>query len=127
MRTTYLIAAALVLAIEVVIATFVHDSLVRPFAGDALAVFLVYLTLRGATPLGAVASAGVAFGIAVAIEFSQLFHLLHGLGLDHDRIARIVLGGTFDPRDFAAYAAGAGGALLWEILRRGAKGSDATT
>jgi hypothetical protein len=99
-------AAILVLLIEIVIAAFVHDAFVRPHLGDSLAVVLVYLTLRAATPLDIRWSAATAFAIACAIEFGQLFHAADMLGLGHYRVARVVLGTGFDPADFLAYAGG---------------------
>ncbi len=47
----YAALTALLLAIEVVIALFVHDAIVRPYVGDALAVILVYTGLRAVTRL----------------------------------------------------------------------------
>ncbi len=40
-RKGYALAAAILLAIEILIALFVRDRLVRPYLGDALAVALV--------------------------------------------------------------------------------------
>lgn len=117
MRPGYLIAAGALFAVEAGIAAFVHDSFIRPFAGDALAVALVYLVLRAAPPLRVGPAVAAAFCIASVIEFSQLFHLLARLGLGGNRLLRIVLGGTFDLKDFAAYAAGAVAILLIEAIR----------
>jgi len=106
MRRHYALAAAAIFAVEVLIALFVHDGLVRPFLGDTLAVILVYLALRAATPLSVPAAAASAVAIAFLIEFGQYFGLLHMLGLAADPLARIVLGTGFDPQDFLAYLAG---------------------
>ena len=48
-------ATILVLMLEVVIALFVHDRIIRPYLGDSLAVVLVYLGGRAVTPLGGLA------------------------------------------------------------------------
>lgn len=118
-RPGYAAAAALVFAIEVLIALFVHDRFVRPHLGDSLAVILVHLTLRAVTPLRPVPAATVAFIIACMIEGGQYIGILSRLGLDHVAVARVVLGTGFDPTDFLAYAAGALAALAGEaILRR---------
>jgi hypothetical protein len=106
MRITYALAAAAVFAVEVLIALFVHDAFVRPFLGDTLAVILVYLALRAATPLGVPAAAASAVAIAFLIELGQYIGLLHMLGLAANPVARVVLGTGFDPRDFLAYLAG---------------------
>jgi hypothetical protein len=80
-------------------------------------VVLVYLGLRWLTPMRPLPTAALALAIAAVIELAQLFHLLAALGLEGNRLARTVLGGVFDPKDLAAYAAGAALALVVERLR----------
>ena len=67
-RSHYALAALAVFALEVVIALFVNDAFVRPFVGDALAVILVYLGLRAATPLRPRVALGAALGVALGAE-----------------------------------------------------------
>lgn len=107
LRPSYLAVAILLFAIEVLIALFVHDNIVRPYVGDVLAVALVYAALRVMTPLGVLPAVATTLAIALAIEVAQALHLLNALGLAENRIARTVLGGVFDWADLAAYAAGA--------------------
>ena len=109
------------LAIELAIALFLNDPIIRPYVGDALAVVLVYAGLRAVTRLAVAPATLVAFAIAVAIEFSQYFHLLKAIGLDHNRFARMILGSGFDPKDFIAYASGAVAVLLVERYRRASR------
>jgi hypothetical protein len=118
LRWRYALAAAAIFAVEVAIASFVHDSFVRPYVGDSLAVALVYCVLRAATPLGVISAAAFALAIAFAVELGQLIGLLHLLGLDGSRLARIALGTDFEPLDFLAYATGALGVLAAERMRR---------
>lgn len=106
-RFRYALAAAAVLLVELFIALYVHDRLIRPYVGDSLAVVLVYLAVRAVTPLRVGTAAGLAFGIAALIEFGQYVGLVNLLGLGGSVIARTVLGTGFDPADFLAYAAGA--------------------
>lgn len=115
-RWPYGIAAAILLAAEVVIATCVHDDFVRPHVGDTLAVLLVYCALRAVTPLTISVSIIAALLLASAIEFGQLFGMLSMLGLENSTLARTVLGTGFDPRDFVAYAAGGGVAGTAEYI-----------
>lgn len=95
------------LIIEVVIALFVHDSFIRPLCGDALVVILVWAAwqsvVRSNPQLAALGSLLFAF----AVEIGQYFHLVDRIGLGHSHLARIVLGVSFDPRDFVAYTLGA--------------------
>lgn len=116
-RPAYAVAAAALLAVELVIAVAVHDSFVRPYLGDSLAVLLVYAALRAVTRLAPVPAAALAFCVAALIEFGQLIGLLNILGLQHSVVARTLLGTGFDPQDFIAYAAGALAALAFERWR----------
>ena len=45
-RLFYLVATLVLLAIEVLIALFVHDSFVRPYVGDMLVVVVIYAFVR---------------------------------------------------------------------------------
>ena len=106
-RSGYALAAALLLVVEVVIALFVRDGLVRPYLGDVLAVALVACALRAVLGVGSLPAALAAFGIAAMIEFGQYWRVLRMVGLEDDPLARTILGSGFDRVDFLAYAAGA--------------------
>ena len=116
LRIPYALAAIAVFAIEILIALFVHDQLIRPYIGDSLAVILLYLGLRAVTPLRVVPALMTALIIAFAIEFGQMFHLIDTLGLRGNRIAGFILGGSFDVKDLGCYVAGAMVALIVESL-----------
>jgi len=116
MRAGYAVAAAVVFAVEIVIALFVHDAVIRPYIGDALAVVLVYLTLR-VFPVSVRMAIIVAFLVACVIEVGQYVHLIDRLHLRGQMWARFLLGGSFDMRDFAAYGLGAAAVALTERLR----------
>jgi hypothetical protein len=109
--------AAALLAVELVIAVAVHDSFVRPWLGDSLAVLLVYAALRAVTRLEPFPAAALAFCVAALIEFGQFIGLLNILGFEGSMVARTLLGTGFDPKDFIAYAAGALAAVALERLR----------
>jgi hypothetical protein len=115
-RRLYALSAVAVFAIEVVIAVFARDGVIRPLLGDSLAVILVYLVLRAATRLGVAAAIALALGLAFAVELGQLFNVVELLGLSGNRIARVVLGARFDPLDLVAYFAGAIVAAAGEAL-----------
>jgi hypothetical protein len=120
MRGGYAAAAAAVFCVEVAIALFAHDSIVRPYVGDALAVVLVYLGLRAVTRPSVMSATATALVIAFAVEMSQYFRLVDRLGLAGVPLAATVLGTGFDPRDFLAYIAGAIMVLTGEAWRASA-------
>ncbi len=116
-RLPYALAAIALFAVEIAIALFVHDRIIRPHIGDSLAVALLYLALRAVTPLRITPAAMLALDIAIAIEFGQLFGLIGALGLSGNVAARFLLGAGFDPLDFIAYVAGALVVLTVESMR----------
>ena len=117
-RWGYALATAALLGIELLIAIFLNDSLIRPHVGDALAVILVYLGLRTVLPWRPLPAALIALGIAFAIELGQLFHIRDLLGLSNSALVRFTLGGVFDFKDLVFYTAGAIFALVGEAARR---------
>lgn len=115
-RRSYVFAALVLLAIEVMIALFVRDAVIRPYVGDVLAVMLVYTALWAVVPIGAFPAIVVTLAIAFAIEAAQALNLLGALGLSDNALARTVLGGSFDWLDIAAYVAGVLIVLALELL-----------
>lgn len=117
MRPGYALAALAIFAIEVLIALYLNDAIVRPYVGDALAVVLVYAGLRALTRLGVRTAIAVALGVAAIVEFGQLIGILGLLGLAANATARTVFGSGFDPKDFAAYGLGGLAAAIFEWAR----------
>lgn len=102
------------LAIEVLIALYVHDTFVRPYLGDVLVVVVLYFFVRIWLPESPAQSGwlpGIIFLFAAAVEALQYFHLVEILGVENNPFLRTVLGATFDIKDIVCY--GAGCVLLW--------------
>ena len=99
--------AAGLLALEILIARFVHDGLVRPYLGDTLATILLYCLLRSFWRAPAGQAALAALLVSYAIETAQALHLLAWLSWQHSRLARLVLGSQFAWADMLAYTLGA--------------------
>ena len=104
------------LIVEIAIGTFVHDRFVRPYVGDALVVVLIYCALLALVELPRTAAALGVFAFACAVEVGQYFDLATRLNV-HSRIARTIIGTSFDARDFLAYAAGTALTLIVERAR----------
>ena len=119
-RIFYAVAAMILFGIEVCIALFVCDDFVRPYLGDALVVVLIHCAARVIFPEKPTLMPLYVFLFACLTEFAQLVHLLNLLGLEHIGWLRILVGGTFDWRDIACYAAGccAVGAAEFIALRK---------
>ena len=111
-RLLYAAAFAALLGIEVVIALFVHDSFVRPYLGDVLAVVTVYC---GARIIFAVKPRFLSIwvtALAFAVELLQLTDLSERVG----SITAVILGSTFDIKDLLCYAVGGAVTAVWDFL-----------
>ena len=117
----YLFLTLLLFSVEVLIAVFVNDTLIRPFAGDVLVVILIYCFLRIFLNAD---HRKTAFGVllfACLIEILQYFDYVKLLGLEHNRILSVMMGRTFEWFDFAAYFTGFLIVLLCEKIFRSPK------
>ncbi|WP_208981566.1 DUF2809 domain-containing protein [Lacrimispora celerecrescens] len=114
----YLCALIIVFIIEVLIAVFVNDKFIRPYVGDVLVVVLIYCFIRSFVGREVKLLPLYIFGFAVLTEVGQYFHLVKLLGLGDYKIARIIIGSTFDFKDIACYLAGCAGLFLYEMVKR---------
>ncbi len=70
-RFLNLLLFLILLAIEVLIALFIHDSFVRPYVGDILAVTVVYFFLRIFIPEKYPWLPAAVFAFATAVEIND--------------------------------------------------------
>lgn len=105
-RTVCLSCAALLLAVEVLIALFVHDSIIRPYFGDVLVVILIWCLVRGIFPRRPEFLSPWIFLFAVLVEFSQAIPLVELLGLDSIPFFVIIMGNSFSWTDLLCYLCG---------------------
>ncbi len=96
----------LLFLVEVGIALWVDDAIIRPFFGDFLAVIALFFLLKTFLNISDLNLAFVAVGIAYFLEFLQYCHFLKAAGLEKYKIIAIVLGSAFDWRDIFAYTLG---------------------
>ncbi|WP_299679230.1 DUF2809 domain-containing protein [uncultured Dokdonia sp.] len=111
---TYFLTFCLLLIIEVGIALYIHDTIIRPFIGDLLVVILIYCFVRTfikTTYLKAII--GVLL-FAYVVEAIQATSFIDWIGLSNNKIAKIILGTTFDWKDILAYTLGGGVILIFE-------------
>ena len=105
-RILYAMATMILLAIEVLIALFVHDSIIRPYVGDVLVVVVIYTFVRIFVPERVVLLPLYIFVFAVGVELLQLVNILDLLGLRDNGFFRVLLGSVFDIKDVICYAVG---------------------
>ncbi len=105
-RLKYFLAAGLLLFTEIAIALYAHDRFIRPYAGDFLVVILIYCFVRSFLKAPVVVTAFSVLLFAYCVEISQYFQLVKMLGLQHSRLANIILGNSFEWIDMLAYTLG---------------------
>ena len=104
-RLAFLAVAGAILATEIYIAVCVKGGFVRHYAGDVLAVILLYALARAIFSVPPSNLPLKIFTFAVALEIAQYFGVVQILGIEN-KILKIMIGGTFDLTDLLCYAAG---------------------
>lgn len=110
----YFLAFCILLIIEVCIALYVHDHIIRPFIGDVLVVLLVYCFVRAFTKTPYPKAILGVLLFAYIVEAIQATSFIDWIGLSDHKVAKIILGSTFDWKDILAYTLGALLILIFE-------------
>lgn len=102
----YFLIAILLFIVEVLIAMFAHDQFIRPYFGDFLVVILVYCFVKSFlnTPFLKTAIAVLVFSFT--LEVLQYLDIVNKIGLGHSKLARTVIGTSFEWIDLIAYTLG---------------------
>ncbi len=104
-RLAFLAVAGVILTAEIYIAVCVKGGFVRHYAGDVLAVILLYALARAIFSVTPSNLALKIFAFAAALELAQYFGAVQILGIEN-KILKIMIGGTFDLADLLCYAVG---------------------
>jgi len=102
----YFVLTIILFVTEVLIALFVHDNIIRPYFGDVLVVILIYCFIKSFLKLAVLPVAIFVLLFSFTIEFLQYLHIVEKLGLQHSKIARIVIGTSFAWTDIMCYIVG---------------------
>jgi len=116
--TKCLFSFIIVFIIEAIIAVFIHDNFIRPYLGDVLVVVLIYCFIKAFVRNETKLLPLYIFIFAVLVEVGQYFNLVTLLGLSEYKLARIIIGSTFDMKDIACYLVGCVGLFLYEMIKR---------
>ncbi len=103
---TNLAIAILLFLVEVFIALFINDNIIRPYIGDVLVVILLYYLVKSFFDLAHVKTAIAVLLFAYCIETFQYFNIVGLLGFSHSKIANIIIGTHFSWIDILAYTLG---------------------
>lgn len=102
----YLLLTIAIFLLEVAIAVWGGQSLLRTFGGDVLVVVLLYCAVRTLLVSESPKVVAAVCAFAFAVEFIQYFDPIGRLGLEDHRVLSIVVGRTFSWGDLLAYAVG---------------------
>ena len=117
----YLLITICLLFIEIAIALFVKDKIIRPYIGDLLVVILIYAFVKIWISNREILVAICVFVFACFIEFLQYFHIVEVLGLDDNKVATVIIGSKFNTLDIVMYLMGTIVVILTEkFLKSGA-------
>ena len=102
----YFFLAAFLFIIEVLIALYVQDRIIRPYIGDYLVVILIYCGVRIFWKASAQKVGTGVLLYAYLIELLQYFDIVVRLRLQDNTIAKLVIGYQFEWIDMLAYTLG---------------------
>jgi len=102
----YFVRAIALLGIEILIAKFANDAIIRPYIGDLLVVILIYCLIKSFVDASVYRTALGVLLFSYSVEVFQYFQIVNLLELQDSRIARIVIGTCFSWMDLLAYTSG---------------------
>ena len=105
-RLSYFLIFSSLMAVEVCIALFVHDSFIRPYVGDMLVTLLLCCMARVLIPDRVRLLPLYVFLFAACVEIGQYFDVVALLGLADNRLISIALGRTFSWLGLVCYTVG---------------------
>ncbi len=114
----YLVAFSILLIIEIMIAIFVNDAIIRPYIGDVLVIILMYTFIRAIIEKNIKYLPIYLLILATSVELSQYYHLVNLLHLQNNKVLSIIIGNSFDVKDILCYLVGAIVLLVWEKIEK---------
>lgn len=96
----------LIFLVEVLIALFIDDKIIRPYGGDLLVVIMIYYFIKSFIQTKPLYICLGTLLFAYAVEIAQYFELVKVLGVQDNRFLVIVLGSSFSWGDMLAYTIG---------------------
>lgn len=79
--TKHFLLTLIIFIVEILIAVFVHDALVRPYVGDYLVVILLYCVVRTVIKAAVIKIAAGVLLFSYLVETLQYFQIINRLGL----------------------------------------------
>jgi hypothetical protein len=98
--------AIIIFLIEVIIALYIKDKIIRPFVGDILVVIFIYYFIKAFINTKAINIAIFTLFFSFVVEILQYFNFVEMIGLGHNKAARIIIGTSFSWIDLLCYFVG---------------------
>ena len=100
------IIAIIIFLIEVIIALYIKDKIIRPFVGDILVVIFIYYFIKAFINTKTINIAIFTLIFSFVVEILQYFNFVEMIGLGHNKAARIIIGTSFSRIDLLCYFIG---------------------
>lgn len=94
------------LTIEILIAIFIHDNLIRPYIGDILVIITIYFFIKIFYTKKINVMPIYVFLFATFIEILQYINIVSLLSLQNNKVLSTIIGSTFDVKDIICYGIG---------------------
>lgn len=95
------------LSCVLIVKLFDHNLFIRGFTGDVIVILLIYFLVKALYDVKPSHLAISVLGFGFITEFLQYARLISLLGLDQNKLAKLIIGSVFDPFDLIAYTLGA--------------------
>jgi hypothetical protein len=116
-RVWYFLLAILLLVIEILIALYIHDQVIRPYLGDLLVVIMIYCFFRAFLVVGKIQLGLAVFLFACLVETLQYFNVVERIGAGDSRLLKIIIGNAFEWMDILMYALGIAVVMILDNTR----------
>lgn len=114
---SYFLFACLLFIVEVFIAIYIHDEIIRPFIGDLLVVILIYCAIKAFLNTKLYPTAIFVLLFSYGIETLQYFNIVKVIGLGDSKLANIIIGNYFAWMDILMYTLGIMIVIMIEKIR----------
>jgi Protein of unknown function (DUF2809) len=102
----YFLLTIILFAIEIFIAKYIEDDIIRPYIGDMLVVILIYCFAKSFIATKIIPTAIAVLFFSYFIEALQYVKIVNILGLQEYKLARIIIGTSFSWVDILMYTIG---------------------
>lgn len=106
-RLVYILSTTICFIICLLIVLLLNDNqFIRGFIGDVVAIILIYCFVKIFVEVDSLKLSTSILLFSVLLEILQYLKLINYIGLGQSKVAKIIIGTTFDFRDLLAYVLG---------------------